>query len=88
MFRRLVTVILGALVFGLGLATILPNGLLSDSGTKKAREAANTCLIAGSLPLVIGGATMVALGDFWAVVPGLIGQAWCLYRIDGPLNRE
>ena len=57
----------------LGLITLMPNVMMSDSGTPKALRAAKIGMTASSL-FAIGGVAGCIVNSWWCLLPGLIMQ--------------
>ena len=57
----------------LGLFTLMPNVMMSDSGTPKALRAANIGMTASAL-FAIGGVAGCIFNSWWCLLPGLIMQ--------------
>jgi hypothetical protein len=73
----LVTVALGLFAIKLGMMTLLPNLMLDQLGTMRARAYAIASILLGTLPMVTGGVLAVVTVDTWylsVAVFGVFGQ--------------
>eukprot|EP00049_Salpingoeca_infusionum_P004584 m.81294 g.81294 ORF g.81294 m.81294 type:complete len:126 (-) comp12628_c1_seq2:341-718(-) len=70
-------VLLAIVGVGFGVVSLLPNAMLSDSGTAKATKAAQLGLTASGC-FIVGGVAGLITGSAWCLLPGLVLQLFDL----------